>query len=250
MPRDSVFVRHAARPVTSPIDVTLAVTRTDRDAASRLVHHCYLRRGYAKPSADGRHTSPYLSLPSTAVFVARSGGTVVATISLIADSTRGLPCDALWPSALRRLRRGERRLAEVSALAVSEAWRGSGLRMLRALVQTLGVYARDLARIDTLCVAVHPRHAGFYEALLRFRRFGTLTPCGAVNGAPAVGLSLDLGDLETQQHDAFAASLFRPPRRHITLGRLRHALKPAPTSRLQLLHSCAQRGDGGATKMC
>ena len=65
-------MRHGARGGKSSIDVTLAVTRDEFDTASRLVHRCYLRRGYVKPSPDGRHASPYLAMPSTAVFIARA----------------------------------------------------------------------------------------------------------------------------------------------------------------------------------
>ena len=161
-------MRHGARGGKSSIDVTLAVTRDEFDTASRLVHRCYLRRGYVKPSPDGRHASPYLAMPSTAVFIARAERAIVATVSLIGDSARGLPCDSLWAANLAAVRADGRRVAEVSALAVSEAWRGRSLVMLRALVRAVGVYGRDIARLDTLCIAVHPRHAPFYEDAARF----------------------------------------------------------------------------------
>ena len=224
MPWPTVPVRHGRRCRKPSIDVALAVTRDEIDAASRLVHRCYVRRGYVKPSPDGRHVSPFLSLPSTTVFVARVDGAVVATVSLIGDSARRLPSDALWASELGLLRTEGQRLAEVSALAVSEAWRGGGLAMLRALVRAVGVYAREIARLDTLCIAVHPRHAAFYEALLRFRRFGALTACDAVNGAPAIGLRLDLRDLDRPLDAAFAAAVFAPEERRAVRASLQRSL--------------------------
>ena len=60
-------MRHGARVRHPAIEVALALTRDELDAASRLVHACYLRRGYVKPSADGRHINAYLAMPSTAV---------------------------------------------------------------------------------------------------------------------------------------------------------------------------------------
>lgn len=222
----------------TPIDVALAVTQDELDAASRLVHRCYVRRGYVAPSADGRHASPYLGMPSTAVFVAHANGVLVATVSLIGDSPRQLPCDALWAAELAAVRGGGRRLAEVSALAVSEAWRGPGLRILRALVRAVGVYGRDIARLDTLCIAVHPRHAAFYEALLRFRRFGAPTPCAAVSGAPAVGLRLDLRELDAPLADPFAAGVFAADeRRHVHARLRRDLVRRRSSRRLKLLHS-------------
>ena len=242
-------MRHGTRVGNPAIEVALALTRDEVDAASRLVHGCYLRRGYVKPSADGRHVNAYLAMPSTAVFVARADGVVVATVSLITDSALRLPCDALWGADLAAFRATGRRLAEVSALAVSEAWRGPGLAMLRALVRAIGVYGRDIARLDALCIAVHPRHAPFYEGLLRFRRFGALTACDAVNGAPAVGLRLDLRALDRPLGDSFAADVFAAgARAHVReslerdLGRARRPLK--------FFHSRGGARGVGSAKMC
>jgi hypothetical protein len=175
-----------------------------------------------KPSADGRRPNPYHAISCTAVFVARAGASVVATVSLIADSALRLPCDALYGAELAGFRATGRRLAEVSALAVGEAWRGPGLGMMRGLVRAVGVYGRDIARVDDLCIAVHPRHAPFYEGLLRFRRFGGLKTYDAVNGAPAVGLRLDLRELDAPLDDtSFAGSLFATSER----ARIRAALE-------------------------
>jgi len=233
-------VRHGTRARHSAIDVALALTREDLDAASRLVHGCYLRRGYVKPSADGRHVNAYLAMPSTAVFVARAGGAVVATVSLITDSALRLPCDALWGADLAAFRATGRRLAEVSALAVSEEWRGPGLAMMRSLVRAIGVYGRDIARLDALCIAVHPRHAPFYEGLLRFRRFGALTACDAVNGAPAVGLRLDLRALDRPLGDSFAADVFAAGARAYVRASLERDLVRA-RRRLKFFHSRRRR---------
>jgi hypothetical protein len=204
------------------IDSGLAITRTELDAASRLVHRCYVDRGYVAPSADGRHVNPYLAMPTAAVFVARAHGEVVATVSLLQDSELQLPCDELYGGELRTLRAAGLRVAEVSALAVSEAHRSVALEAVRALVHVVGVYGRDLADMDHLCIAVHPRHASFYERCLQFRRFGGLKPYGAVNGAPAIGLLLDLRDMDRPlDADSFAGTLFGPRARAVTRARLR-----------------------------
>jgi len=242
-------VRHGTRVRNPAIEVALALTRDELDAASRLVHGCYLRRGYVKPSADGRHVNAYLAMPSTAVFVARAGGAVVATVSLITDSALRLPCDALWGADLAAFRATGRRLAEVSALAVSEAWRGPGLAMMRSLVRAIGVYGRDIARLDALCIAVHPRHAPFYEGLLRFRRFGALTACDAVNGAPAVGLRLDLRALDRPLGDSFAADVFAAGARACVRASLERDLVRARRP-LKFFHSRGGARVVGGAEMC
>jgi len=204
------------------IDTGLAITRAELDAASRIVHQCYVDRGYVHPSSDGRHVSPYLAMPSTAVFVARADGVVVATVSLLEDSALQLPCDELYPAEMGVLRRAGLRVAEVSALAVSQEHRGVALHAMGSLVHVVGVYGRDLADVDYLCIAVHPRHAPFYESRLQFRRFGGLKSYAAVNGAPAVGLLLDLREMDRPRDtDSFAGSLFAAPDRARTGARLR-----------------------------
>lgn len=223
------------------IDSGLAITRQELDTASRLVHQCYLRRGYVKPSADGRHVSPFLAMPSTAVFVARVEDEVIATVSLVDDSELQLPCDELYGAQMAALRRTGRRVAEVSALAVSQKWRDVRLIALRSLVRVVGVYGRDLARVDDLCIAVHPRHAPFYESRLHFRRFGGLKSYDAVNGAPAVGLLLDLHELD-REHDeiSFAGRLFdagERPRMRAALQRER--ARAAAHAALHVFHSPA-----------
>lgn len=191
----------------------LAVTRDDRHQAERLVHDVYVARGLrdsASPRGGGARAT---------VFVARIDGAVGATLSLLRDSTRGLPADALYSRELQALREAGRRLAEVSALAVAPRWRGAALGLVRPLVQLLGVYARDVAGADELCIAVHPRHAPFYEGRFGFTRFGGEKPYAAVKGAPAVGLRLDLH--RPPVPDALSGVLFRPGE----IARVRAALE-------------------------
>src|SRR4051812_42722464 len=229
------------------IDTGLAITRGELDAASRLVHRCYLDRGYVRPSADGRHVSPYLAMPSTAVFVARADGGVVATVSLLEDSELQLPCDELYAAEMAGLRRAGHRLAEVSALAVSEDHRGVALQAMRELVHMVGVYGRDLAGGDDLCIAVNPRHASFYESRLQFRRFGGLKPYAAVNGAPAVGLLLDLQQMDRPLDAAsFGGSLFGAHDRARTRARLhRDRARAAAWRALEIFQPAARFADAG-----
>jgi hypothetical protein len=244
-------VPHGTRALDASIDVGLATTRDELDAASRLVHDCYVRRGYVEPSADGRHVSPYLAMPSTAVFVARADGAVVATVSLVVDSALLLPSDELYGVELAAFRAAGRRLAEVSALAVNEQWRGAALGALRALVRVVGIYGREIARVDDLCIAVHPRHAPFYEGRLRFRRFGGLKAYEAVNGAPAVGLRLDLHQLDSPLGDTtFAGSLFGAEQRARVRAGLHRDLRRIAGSPLQNLHWTPAVAPAGVAEVC
>jgi hypothetical protein len=100
-----------------------------------------------------------------------------------------------------------------------------------------------------LCIAVHPRHAPFYEGLLRFRRFGALTACDAVNGAPAVGLRLDLRALDRPLGDSFAADVFAAGARACVRASLERDLVRARRP-LKFFHSRGGARGGGDAKMC
>jgi len=181
----------------------LAVARDDLRQAERLVHDVYVARGLRSPASPSR----LARAGHSTVFVARVGGAVAATLSLLRDSTRGLPADALYEAELAALRASGRRLAEVGGLAVAPHCRSAALALVRPLVQLVGVYARDLEGADELCIAVHPRHATFYENRFGFTRFGAEKPYAAVNNAPAVGLRLDLH--RPPLPDALSEALFR-----------------------------------------
>jgi len=175
------------RTTAGPITARLAVTPDDLDDAARLVHEVYVARGLRDATARGG-----VNTERSAVFIARIEGAAGATVSLVSDGPRGLPADALYAPELRALRGRRRTLAEVSGLAVAPSCRGNALALVRPLVQLVGIYARDIERVDDLCIAVHPRHAPFYARAFGFTRFGAEKPYHAVKDAPAVGLRLDL----------------------------------------------------------
>jgi hypothetical protein len=95
-------------------------------------------------------------------------------------------------------------------------------------VQLVGIYARDIERVDDLCIAVHPRHAPFYARAFGFTRFGAEKPYHAVNDAPAVGLRLDLH--RPPVTGALSAVLFKSDE----IARVRDALD-ADARRMQIL---------------
>jgi hypothetical protein len=170
----------------------LAATAEEFDGAFRLVHDQYVARGYMTPHPSGRRTGLHHALASTRVFVSRAGGDVVGTLSLIPDSLLELPCDVLYREELRPLRDAGRHIAEVSAFAVAEDWRTARLDIVLALVHLVLVYSTRIARVDDLVITVNPRHAKFYERVLRFERFGPDKDHPGVQGAPAVPLRLDI----------------------------------------------------------
>jgi hypothetical protein len=205
----SVHDADADAPLAS-VEFALATTTEDLEGAFQLVHDQYAARGYIAPDPSRRRRTPHQALPSTRVFVARTGGEVIATVSLVPDSALGMPCEAIYGEEVAAMRAAGSRLAEVSALAVDRRWRVHGLKILLSLVQMLAIYGHRVAGVDRLCVTVHPRHARFYETWLRFERFGALKTYAAVNGAPAVALTLDLAGELASPADATHRALVGP----------------------------------------
>ena len=105
---------------TQDLVVKIASTRTEWHEAFQLVADNYQARGYEEAGFDLRFTS-YHALPDTATVVAKQGGRVVATFSLVPDNTLlGLPIEAVYRPEVQTLRRQGRRLAEVTNLAARD----------------------------------------------------------------------------------------------------------------------------------
>lgn len=181
----------------------IAADRLELGAAFRLVHDNYLRCGYISRQPHGIKVDPYSLLPGTTAFVAKVEETVVATMSLIADSPVGLPMEAVYPDEIAALRAEGCRVGEVSALADRRAAMRRSINVLLELSRLLFLHARSQSELTDLCIAVHPHHVDYYRKLLKFEPLGGLTYYDAVHGAPAIALRLNIASLELKaQTDA------------------------------------------------
>ena len=172
------------------LDFGLATDRRTLEQAFRLQHDQYVAHGYMDAHPSGWRLSLHNALSATRVFVARSRGRVVGTMTLIADSPLGLPMDEIYTDELRRLRDARCNLAEVSALALDPEYQSSGVPILLRLIRMMVIYAAQT--VSDLCIAINPHHAAFYRKAFHFQDIGGLKQYGKVNGAPAIALRLDL----------------------------------------------------------
>ena len=169
-----------------------ATTREELEACYQLLHEAYVDAGLMHPDPSGLRLTIYHALPTTTTLCAMVDGQVVGTVSVIGESAFGLPLQRAFDLSSVRARRGK--LAEVSALAVAPAWRGNGGAVLFALMKLVFAYCTQCADTRHLVAAVHPGHVEMYESLLFFRRLTgrVVERYDYVNGAPAIGLTLDL----------------------------------------------------------
>jgi hypothetical protein len=145
----------------------------------------------------------YHLLPTTEVLVAKLGGEIISTLSLIADGYLGLPMQSMYTKEINQLREEGLRPAEVGCLADR---RQSPIRffemfshLARVLVQV--AHARD---IDALVIATHPRHARLYRRAFGFEELGEVTDCPYAQGNPAIALIWRFSEQQgTQLWDQF-----------------------------------------------
>ncbi len=170
----------------------IAQTRDELEACFRLLHDAYVGQGYMLPDPSGLRVTLYHALPTTTTLCALYDGEVVGTISLIRQSAFGFPMQAVFDLESVKERKGK--IAEVSALAVHPKFRHSGGAVLFPLMKFMYEYCTSYFDTHHVVIAVNPKQIDLYEALLLFERLPapTVAKYDFVNGAPAVGASIDL----------------------------------------------------------
>jgi len=163
--------------------------------AFALVYRTYLDRGYIAPTENQLRFGIHNLLPEATTFVAVLRETVIATATLIADSPLGLPMDQVYRDELNKLRRQDRRIAEVTMLADRRRQFRRTLPMLLALFRTTMDYAIDVLALDDLCITLNPRHEQFYRRFLCFEDLGPLKSYASVRDNPALAKRFSLRDL-------------------------------------------------------
>ena len=190
----------------------IAETREELEQCFSLLHDAYVGEGYMKPAPSGLRATIYHSLPTTTTLCAKVDGKVVGTLSLIRESVFGFPLQAIFDLTEIRARGGK--IAEVSALAVHKDFRKTGGAILFPLMKFMYEYCTTFFDTRHLVIAVNPRHIEMYESLLFFQRLSAnvVENYDFVNGAPAVGATLDLRAAPETFRRAYAN---KPARRNL-----------------------------------
>lgn len=173
-------------------EIAVASTRALRERAYRLAYEVYSRSGLAMPKGDGWIVSPCDVRADTMTLLGENAdGVPAGTITLFFDSPAGLPCDEVYGTETDALRAEGRRLVEVARLAIDETFRHTRTLLLR-LINYIFIHAKRNRDFTDFVIEVNPRHAGFYERFLEFRRIGPERACPRVQGRPAVLLRVEL----------------------------------------------------------
>jgi len=182
------------------VEYRVARTREELEAAYSLVYREYFKRGYIKLDGERLKLSIFNALPQTTTFIALLDNRIVATATVVPDSPLGLPMDKIYHEEVCLLRQTSDKICEVSMLASdTELFQGGVSMMLNAkklffifnLFKIIFDYARELAKLNYICITINPKHNLTYEYIL-FRDLGGLKQYDTVNNAPAIAKYLDL----------------------------------------------------------
>jgi hypothetical protein len=143
-----------------------AESYSEIEQALRIVYDAYKERGLTDDSSSQLRVTKYHALPTTAVLIAIKDNEVIATMSLVLDSSLGLPLEAIWN--INHIRNTSRRMAEVSSLAIKKGHRSQRGKILLPLCNFMYRYAKQHLGVDVLFAAVHPNVQDFYRSILLF----------------------------------------------------------------------------------
>jgi hypothetical protein len=173
------------------IDCRVATSRTDLEAAFRLVYAAYRTRNLTEGSPTGLRLTLHQLLPTSHVVLAERGNQLVATLSLVRDGGLGLPMESICGPEVAALRQRRETLAQVTSFAARTT---PQLTSLAATRQALAFVAQLAVHhgVHRLLAAVHPHHARVYTRWAGFTRLGPLRAAPDVRNHPAVPLGVCL----------------------------------------------------------
>lgn len=165
----------------------IAKTKEEKLAALKLLYQAYLRVGLVQESSSGLRVTPYHLNPQARIFIATNDSNeVIYTMSFIPDSPLGLPLEQIYRREVETFRLMGRKISEIGCLAGKQLDLASFMDLC-AFVFLFGLNSG----VDHYLIAVHPKHARFYERFWGFRQFAPMREYPYVQNFPAVALELD-----------------------------------------------------------
>lgn len=182
----------------APLDYQIVTNRWERLSAYRLVYDTYLKRGLIPPNHYRLRVTPYHLLPTTQTFIAVQDERIICSVSLIGDGQLGLPMESVYSEEVTSARAQGLYVGEVSCLASRHEDFRQFLPIFVQLTRLMAQHARGQG-MDQFLIAVHPKHARFYERFMGFEQIGPLRQFPAVQDAPAVALCLDFARIDRER---------------------------------------------------
>lgn len=164
-----------------------------------LIQNNYKRLSMTK-SDDLLRANKFHLLPTTTIFTAKYGEEVIGTISVILDSTFGLPIDSFEDiSSFRK----EGTVAEIAGFTVKESWRSrnSGISIPLALLALR--YCFENLNVENIVLTVRDSVKPFYEDICKFETFGKVKFHDGVEGLKSASLVVKTADFYKRLENAY-----------------------------------------------
>ena len=207
--RREIRLRKTRAMLNNPLDLavnySIAREQGTVEEAFHLVYDAYVKVGLQAENEARIRFTKYHVIPSTKVFVAvfrpellkadferervNDNKRVVGTLTLVRDSSLGIPMESVCAPEIQAMRQQGSRFAEVIALAIDPEFRKHNVIMY--LYRIMFEYAR-LKGLTDICCAVTRRHIQFYQDILLFRPIGEIKAYEAGNNLDVQGHVLNI----------------------------------------------------------
>ena len=189
----------------------IASTSQEWKDALGLVYRAYRTSGLIPPNIYKMRVTPYHSLPTTEVLIAKiddktsDNDIIICTMSIVRDGELGLPMENLYPEEVKKYRAQEKHLAEVSCFANLASLTNESDSSFSVVVQLMSLIAQcaSCRGIDQLLIVVHPQHVKFYQRFLAFEIIGEQKTCPSVCDNLAVAMAMDINNMEIYRPRAY-----------------------------------------------
>lgn len=223
-----------------PTACKIASTFEERLQSFGLVYDNYVESQLMEPNPQEIRVTPYHLQPTTSILLAKERGEAVATVSLIGDGPLGIPMESIYAEEVEDQRQLGYTFGEVSCLAVRDLSFKRFLPVFKQLMRLMMQHAR-VCGMDRLLIAVHPRHARFYERTCGFVRFGTEKLYPSVKNNPAVACYADFSEMERDRPPCYNPMFGEPIPEHEL------ALQPMRLDEIVRFRPAVESADCGAS---
>ncbi|WP_156905266.1 N-acyl amino acid synthase FeeM domain-containing protein [Neptunomonas japonica] len=160
--------------------------------AFELVWQRYTKVGLHPLDSIGKRVTKYHLLPKTKVFIASSfelcdkngkpeyKDKVIGTLTVVHDSSFGLPAEELCKKDIVELRRNGEEVAEITSFVCNQD--GQDKRVFLKLFRLAYEYCSK-SNVSGVIASLTQRHIGFYRRFLGFQALGQLSGYKFGNGA-------------------------------------------------------------------
>lgn len=146
----------------------LAETEDEIEQALNIVYESYSLLGYIDDRPEKLHFNTYLCLPTTSILVLKHKDEVVGTMSIVPDSSFGLPSEVTWD--LSAIKSKSMRIAEISSLSIKKSHKSSKGHLLLTLCKLMYEYCVKVLELDGIIIAATLEVEPFYTDFLLFSK--------------------------------------------------------------------------------